>query len=181
MKKSMRSVNYYIFQIIVVCAVLAPPLGSFGYLLQIDPEVKQCFFESLKVQQPLTVSYSVTHGGSLDIDFQMLDTNGRVVKEHFKSNEGKETLHATVAGKHKFCFSNEMSRVTEKTVLFSVVVDEDEQAAQSDNMSEARQELGETIQKLEAELRSVKSGQDHMEVRDRIHFSGKNRNLYTLL
>ena len=61
-----------------------------------------------------------------------------MLKQNLKSREGKETVQANSLGKYKFCFSNEMSRVTSKVVVFTVELERTPEKAPPADMAEGK-------------------------------------------
>uniref|UniRef100_A0A4X2M067 GOLD domain-containing protein n=1 Tax=Vombatus ursinus TaxID=29139 RepID=A0A4X2M067_VOMUR len=73
-------------------------------------------------------------------------------------------------GSYKFCFSNRMSTVTPKMVMFTI----DAGQAPSAGLSQAEEDgphtkLEEMIKELAVAITAVKHEQEHMEVREKIH------------
>ena len=64
----------------------------------------------------MTVTYQVAGGGHLDIDFSLTGPNGRLMNEQRKKDTGTHSFTAEGDGRFTYCFSNEMSTVSGKTV-----------------------------------------------------------------
>jgi hypothetical protein len=64
----------------------------------------------------MTVTYQVAGGGHLDIDFKLTGPGGRVMNEQRKRDTGTYSFTAESDGRYTYCFSNEMSTVSGKTV-----------------------------------------------------------------
>ena len=58
---------------------------------------------------------------------------GRVVYSESRLNSETYTFIADIPGRYEFCFSNEMSSVSEKTVTFSVTTDVGEKPRDSNS------------------------------------------------
>ena len=82
---------------------------------------------------------------------------------------------ADKAGKHVFCFGNEMSTVTDKTVLFHTqkagaqASSSDESSDENKTVDEKHDELGDMITQLRNKMHDVKMQQDYIVVREKVH------------
>ncbi|KAA8498968.1 Transmembrane emp24 domain-containing protein 7 [Porphyridium purpureum] len=91
----------------------------------LGPGKKECIYEV--VRQPgttVTMAYAVTSGSQMDIDVLVTDADGGVLVEDVKQGQGKKQFVAEKMGRYAFCFSNQMSVVSHKTV--KVVIDTDD-------------------------------------------------------
>lgn len=73
-------------------------------------------------------------------------------------------------GVYNYCFSNRMSTMTPKAVMFSLDIGEPPKPEASDNDT-SHNKLEDMIKELSSALISVKHEQEYMAVRDRIHRS----------
>jgi p24 family protein beta-1 len=64
----------------------------------------------------MTVTYQVAGGGHLDVNFWMKGPGERVMNEQKKKDTGTYSFTAEQDGRYTYCFSNEMSTVTGKTL-----------------------------------------------------------------
>lgn len=64
----------------------------------------------------------VQTGGNFDIDYTVVGPTQKVILEGEKERQGDYVFTATEAGEYRFCFSNDMSTVSEKTVDFEIAV-----------------------------------------------------------
>ena len=64
----------------------------------------------------MTLTYQVGGGGHLDIDATLTDPNNEKLFELLKKDTGTYSLTAQHAGRYTYCFSNEFSTVSDKTV-----------------------------------------------------------------
>uniref|UniRef100_A0A0K0FNY0 Suppressor/enhancer of lin-12 protein 9 (inferred by orthology to a C. elegans protein) n=1 Tax=Strongyloides venezuelensis TaxID=75913 RepID=A0A0K0FNY0_STRVS len=154
-----------------VLLLFIPSISS--YFLHLDANEEQCFFERVTENTKIGVMFEVAEGGFLDIDYRIVDPNGVIVAKGERESSGKLTISAQVAGVYNFCFSNKMSTMTPKTLVFAVEVQSSEQehpAGVKDSTIDAdSQKLEEMIRELSASLTSVKHEQEYMEVRERVH------------
>uniref|UniRef100_A0A0K0DXG1 GOLD domain-containing protein n=1 Tax=Strongyloides stercoralis TaxID=6248 RepID=A0A0K0DXG1_STRER len=154
-----------------VLLVFIPSIN--GYFLHLDANEEQCFFERVTEKSKIGVMFEVAEGGFLDIDYKIVDPNGIIVAKGERESSGKHTVAAQVAGVYNFCFSNKMSTMTPKTLVFAIEVQSSEQEHQNtnnnSNIDADSQKLEEMIRELSASLTSVKHEQEYMEVRERVH------------
>ncbi|AFR92202.2 COPII-coated vesicle protein [Cryptococcus neoformans C23] len=142
--------------------LLALPL-AFAHRIEIEAGEKECFYEVLAPQDKMTVTYEVGGGGHLDIDFYVTDPQGKVIHTKNKQPQGSWSITASQEGRFTFCFSNEMSSYTTKTLSFNVhgqlYMGDDEQIAP----------VEQEVRDLSAGLQLVKDEQAYLVVRERVH------------
>ncbi|OWZ60417.1 COPII-coated vesicle protein [Cryptococcus neoformans] len=142
--------------------LLALPL-AFAHRIEIEAGEKECFYEVLAPQDKMTVTYEVGGGGHLDIDFYVTDPQGKVIHTKNKQPQGSWSITASTEGRFTFCFSNEMSSYTTKTLSFNVhgqlYMGDDEQIAP----------VEQEVRDLSAGLQLVKDEQAYLVVRERVH------------
>ncbi|CAO1618281.1 unnamed protein product [Jaminaea pallidilutea] len=148
--------------------VLLPVLWAFfqqtsAHMVELAPSSKECFFEDLNPADELTLTYQVGGGGHLDVDVWLDDPNGTRLFEQRRHDTGSYSLVASHQGRYSYCFSNEFSTVSDKTLSFNVhgiIYVEDEGA-----MIPIERE----IRQLAAALQAVKDEQEYLVVRERVH------------
>lgn len=97
------------------------------------------------------------------MDLQMAQPDGTMMNEQRKKDTGTFSFTAVQDGRYRYCFSNEMSTVTAKTVSFNVhgvmyVEDEGHVAP-----------IEREIRALSSALEAVKDEQEYIVVRERLH------------
>jgi len=148
-----------------------------GYFVTIDAHAEECFFEKVTTGTKLGLAFEVAEGGFLDIDIKIYSPDGKIVHEGERESNGRYTFPATQDGVYTYCFSNKMSTMTPKIVMFSMDVgaeakhhvetaDGDKEGGEGSNKN-----MEDMIRELSAALSGVKHEQDYMEVRERIHRS----------
>ncbi|XP_023210190.1 transmembrane emp24 domain-containing protein 2-like [Centruroides sculpturatus] len=77
-------------------------------------------------------------------------------------------------GVYSYCFSNAMSTMTPKVIMFSMEIGDPPKATQDKESEATHNKLEEMIKELSTSLTSVKHEQEYMAVRDRIHRESKS-------
>ncbi|WVQ82445.1 hypothetical protein IAT38_004573 [Cryptococcus sp. DSM 104549] len=147
------------------CLLLAFPF-ALAHRIDIDPGEKECFYEELQAQDRMTITYEVggsTAGGHLDIDFWVMDPQGKTIYSLHKRPQGSFSLAADGGGRFSYCFSNEMSTYARKVLSFNVhgqlYLGDDEHIAP----------VEQEVRDLSAGLQLVKDEQAYLVVRERVH------------
>lgn len=89
---------------------------SHAHMIELKPSSKECFFEDLNPGDQMTLTYQVGGGGHLDVDVYLLDPNNDKLFQLLKKDTGTYSLTAQHTGRYQYCFSNEFSTVSDKTV-----------------------------------------------------------------
>ncbi|KAG2222582.1 hypothetical protein INT45_008701 [Circinella minor] len=133
--------------------------------IDIPAHGQHCFFEELAKGDKMTVTFQVGEGGNLDIDFLISDPGGNLIKSSARESTGTHVIEAAVAGKHTYCFGNQMSSVTAKSVNFNV-----------HDMQKIENTAKADIDPIESEIReladsifAIKAEQEYIVVRERQH------------
>jgi len=153
-----------------VCCLLSLILTCNAYLITIDAHAEDCFFDRVSSGTKMSLMFEVAEGGFLDIDVKIIGPDGKNIYAGERESNGKYTFAAHMDGVYRYCFSNKMSTMTPKVVMFTMDVG-DKPAEQVDkNAEEANQnKLEEMVNELATALKGVKHEQEYMEIRERIH------------
>ncbi|GAA6051902.1 hypothetical protein JCM3770_006566 [Rhodotorula araucariae] len=147
---------------LVAACALAGSLAR-AHTIDLDAGARECFFEDLHTEDKMTVTYQVAGGGHLDVDFSLSGPGGRLINEQRKKDTGTHSFTADTDGRYTYCFSNEMSTVSGKTVSFNVhgimYVEDDGHTAPIER----------EIRQLAEALEAVKDEQEYIVVRERLH------------
>ena len=147
-----------------------------AYFITIDAHAEECFFDRAVAGTKLGLMFEVVEGGFLDIDVKITGPDNKVIYQGDRETNGKYTFATHTDGIYKYCFSNKMSTMTPKIVMFSMDVAENHSnghqaggAAANANSTADHNKLEEMINELSNALTAVKHEQEYMEVRERIH------------
>lgn len=140
---------------------------SEAYITTLDAHSEECFFEKAIASTKLGFTFEVIEGGFLDIDVSIFDPDGNMIHQEPKASSGKYTIEANRDGPYKYCFSNKMSTVTPKVVMFSIETARQVQHKLSG--AQDQEKLNDMIKELTNSMTSVKHELEYLSVRDRIH------------
>uniref|UniRef100_A0A7E4VYJ7 GOLD domain-containing protein n=1 Tax=Panagrellus redivivus TaxID=6233 RepID=A0A7E4VYJ7_PANRE len=161
---------------LIVLLALVVPVQS--YFIAIDANEEKCFFERVTQGTKMGLMFEVAEGGFLDIDVKITSPDHKEIYKGERESSGKYTFAADMDGSYTYCFSNKMSTMTPKMVLFTMDVAAPGAANPADPNAPSDadgQKLEEMIKELSNALTSVKHEQEYMEVRERVH-RGINEN-----
>merc|ERR1719213_987558 len=145
---------------------------SDAYFITVDAHAEECFFDKVTAGSKLGLMFQVAEGGFLDIDVRIEGPDGRNLYEGERESNGKYTFAAHMDGVYRYCFSNKMSTMTPKIVMFTMEILEKEAekaAVEEGDAVDSHNKLEDMIKELGTALTSVKHEQDYMNVRDKIH------------
>ncbi|XP_076453242.1 transmembrane emp24 domain-containing protein 2-like [Babylonia areolata] len=141
-----------------------------AYFINIDANAEECFFDKVSSGTKMSLMFEVAEGGFLDIDVKIYGPDGKVIHEGDRESNGKYTFAAHMDGMYKYCFSNRMSTMTPKVVMFSMDVGEKPKDQPGDMDADANHnKLSQMVNELSTSLTGAKHEQEYMEVRERIH------------
>ncbi|KAK3913983.1 Transmembrane emp24 domain-containing protein [Frankliniella fusca] len=141
-----------------------------GYFITVDAHAEECFFDKVESGTKMGLMFEIAEGGFLDIDVKIVGPEGKVIHQGERETSGKYTFAAHTSGVYTYCFSNQMSTMTPKVVMFNMEIGE---KTKEDTPAEDghQNQLEKMIKELSDSLSNVKHEQDYMQVRDRIHRS----------
>lgn len=156
------------FVTVVIAALFAQ--CATAYIIHIDAHAEECFFDKVSSGTKMSLVFEVAEGGFLDIDVKIYGPDGKVIHQGDRESNGKYTFAAHMDGVYKYCFSNQMSTMTPKAVMFSMDIGEKPKDTQGDMDSDGNHnKLAQMVNELSTALTGAKHEQEYMEVRERIH------------
>ncbi|KAK9874451.1 hypothetical protein WA026_002790 [Henosepilachna vigintioctopunctata] len=153
--------------ILTILLYLTTPSRS--YFVTVDAHAEECFFDKVESGTKMGLTFEIAEGGFLDIDVRILGPNGETIHEGIRETNGKYTFTANTKGVYTYCFSNKMSTMTPKVVMFNMAIGDSTSHEKADG--ETSNKLEDMIRELSSSLTGVKQEQEYMAVRDRIHRS----------
>ncbi|KAH7959205.1 hypothetical protein HPB49_009174 [Dermacentor silvarum] len=151
--------------VVVLCIAYTRAL-----FITVDAHAEECFHDEAKSGTKMGLTFEVAEGGFLDIDVKITGPDGKVVYSGERESSGKYTFAAYADGVYRYCFSNAMSTMTPKIVMFSMDIgDAPTKTQEGEEVHENK--LEEMIKELSTSMTAVKHEQEYMMVRDRIHRS----------
>ncbi|KAI5957143.1 EMP24 [Candida jiufengensis] len=154
-------------KLLITLFIFFTSILSHNVLLQ--PYGKQCFFETLKKNDELAISFQVGsrdphNSEQYDIEFYITSPQGSTLLKKSKIDHGDEKITAISNGKYQYCFSNELSSRVDLDVSFNIhgVVYVDVNDPKSNTLDYA-------IQRLSQLTDEVKAEQGYLVIRERTH------------
>ncbi|XP_022906153.1 transmembrane emp24 domain-containing protein 2-like [Onthophagus taurus] len=154
-----------IYLTLLIISTLTP---VYSYFITVDAHAEECFFDRVEAGTKMSLTFEIAEGGFLDIDFRIVGPDNKVITQGERESSGKYIFSADKPGVYTYCFSNKMSTMTPKVVMFNMLVGEAPKEEKSAD-GESASKLEDMIRELSGSLASVKHEQEYMQVRDRIH------------
>ncbi|KAL1773823.1 transmembrane emp24 domain-containing protein 7 [Sigmodon hispidus] len=146
--------------------LLPGPSGASEITFELPDNAKQCFYEDIIQGTKCTLEFQVITGGHYDVDCRLEDPDGKVLYKEMKKQYDSFTFTASRNGTYKFCFSNEFSTFTHKTVYFDFQVGEDPPLFPSENRVSALTQMESACVSIHEALKSVIDYQTHFRLRE---------------
>lgn len=108
----------------------------------------------------------VVTGGHYDVDCRLEDPDGTTLYKEMKKQYDSFTFTAAKNGTYKFCFSNEFSTFTHKTVYFDFQVGDDPPLFPNENRVTALTQMESACVSIHEALKSVIDYQTHFRLRE---------------
>uniref|UniRef100_A0A665VPF3 Transmembrane emp24 domain-containing protein 7 n=2 Tax=Echeneis naucrates TaxID=173247 RepID=A0A665VPF3_ECHNA len=140
-------------------------LGS-ELTFELPDNAKQCFYEDITIGTKCTLEFQVVTGGHYDVDCRLEDPDGNTLYKEMKKQYDSFTFTASKNGTYKFCFSNEFSTFTHKTVYFDFQVGDDPPLFPNENRVTALTQMESACVSIHEALKSVIDYQTHFRLRE---------------
>ncbi|KAH8111602.1 emp24/gp25L/p24 family/GOLD-domain-containing protein [Phellopilus nigrolimitatus] len=141
----------------------------------ISPNERLCFYADVdKAGEKIGFYFAVQSGGSFDIDFLVTDPNDKNVLDGTRERQGDYVLTANTVGEYSFCFTNDMSTLSEKLIDFDIMVESEprrEPATKPGQIADHSSALEESIFRLNGQLLSIKRMQKFFHTRENRGFA----------
>ncbi|XP_059053690.1 transmembrane emp24 domain-containing protein 2 [Achroia grisella] len=141
------------------------------YTITVDAHAEECFFENVEAGTKMGLTFEIAEGGFLDIDVTITGPDDAVMYRGDKESSGMYAFSAPTSGRYTYCFSNKMSTMTPKVVMFNFEVGDAPHKTGDKEDDANHNKLEDMIKELATTLKTVKHEQEYMQVRDRIHRS----------
>lgn len=89
---------------------------------ELEDHAKECFYETIVNETACTLEFQVVTGGHYDVDVSLTAPGGEVMYDEKKKQYDSHKFTAKKPGEYEFCFSNEFSSYSHKTVYFDFQV-----------------------------------------------------------
>lgn len=106
--------------------------------------------------------FAVQSGATFDIDFEVRDPNDKNLLDGKAEKQGDYVLTANTPGEYSFCFTNDMTSLSDKFIDFDIMVESEprrEPSAKPGQISDHSSALEESIFRLNGQLMSMKRTQ----------------------
>ncbi|KAM9270467.1 transmembrane emp24 domain-containing protein 3-like [Cariama cristata] len=149
--------------------VLLGGLGAGGTELtfELPDSAQQCFHQELERGLKFALDYQVISGGHYDVDCHVEDPNGRTIYKETKKQYDSFPHRTEVKGVYTFCFSNEFSTFSHKTIYFDFQVgDEPPILPEMSNRVTALTQMESACVTIHEALNTVIDSQTHYRLRE---------------
>ncbi|CAF3434851.1 unnamed protein product [Rotaria socialis] len=114
------------FNILLVSVILLlKKIYANELTFELPDNAKECFHDNLKIGSHFTLEFQVITGGNYDVDLELKSPTGKILYRETKRQYDQIEKTAEEAGVYQFCFSNEFSTFTHKTIYIDWKVDGD--------------------------------------------------------
>ena len=112
--------KFFWLQVAVICLLLLLVQQSQQFFITIDAHAEECYFDRATSGTKFDLMFEVVEGGFLDIDVKITGPDNKVIYQGDRETNGKFQFNTHMDGVYKLCFSNKMSTMTPKIVMFGM-------------------------------------------------------------
>ncbi|KAL5020444.1 hypothetical protein ScPMuIL_003336 [Solemya velum] len=130
---------------------------------------RECFFEPIEKGVKCTIEFQVITGGNYDVDMELMAPNGQILYKDVKKQYDSFTWTTDQKGVYQFCFSNEFSTFSHKTVYFDFQVGDEDPILDTENANAhhtAMTMMETSVYHIHEELKKVDDYQTHHRLRE---------------
>lgn len=161
--------------LVSVVVLVAPGCDAYG--VRVRARREECFEHFMSQGRPFTVQFQVVAGGQLDVDFSIKNPAGDVMHEESRKIDSKMSFVASEEGMYTVCFSNRMSRVTAKSVVFDIWLQDKLQVSKTElAKSEQLQSLWHNLHTLRTLVDGSRHDQKYLILRLKRHMQTSESN-----
>jgi len=161
------SLNHRLISILSLVALIGLVVGRIDFQVKIEPKGEECFYRDYEAGAKVEVEWQVLDGGLLDIDVRVFQGRTRIFsKLYFEGRDSNRfNFVAAATGPYGFCFNNDMSRFTVKTVSLAVIDDGSTDTAKPEDLSPFEQ----AVSRIKNSLHTLEQEQSYYRVREHTH------------
>ncbi|EAN85542.1 putative cop-coated vesicle membrane protein p24 precursor [Trypanosoma cruzi] len=159
------------FLLLLLSCVMTPTRADDGAVsIMVPANKEECFVEDIHgVGVKVFLHYMVTFGGVLDIDAVIYGPDNSHIWDALRETEGRVLFKTRTPGRHRFCFSNKMSTITQKVVAFSITVGDSGMERNNGKPNTGPDPLERSLMRIQQGLREVQEVQRYLRGRERVH------------
>lgn len=156
-------------------SILAWQVASTPLSYRVKSNEHACFYTAVdKAKEKISFYFAVQAGGDFDIDYYATNPHGQIILEGTRERQGDFAFTAEYIGEYKFCFSNDMSTVTDKLIDFEIAVEHDvrpEMPVKPGVGAEETSGIEESVLKLSSQVSQMSRTQKYFRTREHRNMS----------
>ncbi|KAI8817852.1 emp24/gp25L/p24 family/GOLD-domain-containing protein [Fimicolochytrium jonesii] len=164
-----------VLALVCLVAILSTQVAAFNtFTTLLHAGEEQCFKEVLKTKDRVDLSYEITDGGNLDVDFVVFAPGNRPLQSHNAGSFFTWGFNAEEDGTYTYCFNNKRSSFADKRILFTVVGPDEKWKIEEKEMKmsledDPTESLQSEIRVLDAGIRAIREEHAFLKSRERRH------------
>ncbi|EMR08047.1 hypothetical protein PNEG_03489 [Pneumocystis murina B123] len=158
---------FYIKKILLVILPLFPL--SLGYSIVLKYGDHECFYEKMKKNEKLTISYQASSNEyeeeMLFVTFDVWDPEEKTLKTENSLFYDEFSINADIEGKYKYCFSNKVHHNLDIELFFNV------HHIKDTHIAEDASDFNREVAFLNEVLMDIRDEQEYLKAREKVHRS----------